>query len=129
MTKIPKANLFDAIPNELSQEWFQTLLDNANVKIERIVSRGHASPAEFWYDQDWDEWVLLLKGSAGLRFEGQDEIVALRPGDWILIPSKVKHRVDWTDEHVETVWLAIHLYGGRKQATRKAPKVRGRKRR
>lgn len=114
MTKIPKTNLFDAIPSELSQEWFQTLLDHADVKIERIVSKGHASPAEFWYDQEWDEWVLLLKGSAGLRFEGQDEILALMPGDWILIPSKVKHRVDWTDERVETVWLAVHLYGGRR---------------
>jgi cupin 2 domain-containing protein len=125
MTKIPKANLFDAIPNELSQEWLQTLLDNPNVKIERIVSKGHASPAEFWYDQEWDEWVLLLKGSAGLRFEGQDEILALTPGDWILIPSKVKHRVDWTDEHVETVWLAVHLYSGKRQRAPKIPKVRG----
>jgi cupin 2 domain-containing protein len=124
MTQTPKANLFDAIPNELSQEWFQTLLDSPDVKIERIVSKGHASPAGFWYDQEWDEWVLLLKGSAGLRFEGQDEILALTPGDWVLIPSKVKHRVDWTDERVETVWLAVHLYGGRRQRAPKIPNVR-----
>ena len=33
-------------------------------KIERIVSRGHASPEDFWYDQEENEWVMVVKGTA-----------------------------------------------------------------
>ena len=109
MGKICKNNLFDDIPASLSQEWFQTLFRNGNVKIERIVSRGHCSPPGFWYDQDWDEWVVLLKGSADLRFEDDSEEMRLGTGDAVLIPSGVRHRVTRTDDRAETVWLAVHI--------------------
>ncbi|RJQ78095.1 MAG: cupin domain-containing protein [Desulfobacteraceae bacterium] len=109
MSTIQKTNLFEQIA-EASQESFHTLWENACVKIERIVSRGHSSPEEFWYDQAWDEWVLLLKGSAGLAFEGRQEVF-LAPGDCLLIPAGVKHRVAWTDAGAETIWLAVHVYG------------------
>jgi cupin 2 domain-containing protein len=110
MNKIQTTNLFENIPAS-SQEWFQTLLEKGCVKIERIVSRGHCSPEDFWYDQDWDEWVLLLRGSAGLAFEGRSE-VRLGPGDCLLIPAGVRHRVAWTDAQSNTIWLAVHAYGG-----------------
>ncbi len=109
MTDIPKANLFDAIPPNLPQEWFETLVQSGDIRIERIVSKGQASNEDFWYDQAWDEWVVLLKGGAGVCLEGRDQTLPLAPGDWLRIPAHVKHRVAWTAADVETVWLAVHF--------------------
>ena len=44
----------DALPEEL----FQTLLTTTNVRIERIISHGHASLEGFWYDQHTHERAL-----------------------------------------------------------------------
>ncbi len=85
--------------------------DAAEVRIERIVSHGHASPEGFWYDQDQDEWVVVLKGQARLRF--QDGQIELKPGDFVNIPARKKHRVEWTTPHEPTIWLAVH-YGDRR---------------
>jgi cupin 2 domain-containing protein len=101
-------NLFVHLPRHLPDELFTTLLDAANVRIERIVSHGHASPEGFWYDQDQNEWVVVLKGAARLRFE--DETIELKPGDFIDIPVHKKHRVEWTTPDEPTLWLAVH-YG------------------
>lgn len=102
------SNLFADLPPHLPDELFTSLLEAANVRIERIVSHGHASPEGFWYDQDKHEWVIVLKGAARLRFE--DGMVEMRPGDFINIPAHQKHRVEWTTPHEPTVWLAVH-YG------------------
>lgn len=123
MADIPKANLFNAIPPNLPQEWFETLVACDDIRIERIVSKGHASGEDFWYDQAWDEWVVLLKGGAGMTLEGCDQALALGPGDWLRIPAHVKHRVAWTAAEVETVWLAVHFRAAgninqREEATR-----------
>lgn len=109
MADIPKANLFDAIPPNLPQEWFETLVQSGDIRIERIVSKGHASDEGFWYDQAWDEWVVLLKGGAGVRLAGCDQTLTLAPGDWLRIPAHVLHRVAWTAADKETVWLAVHF--------------------
>jgi cupin 2 domain-containing protein len=101
------ANLLANIPAHLPAELFETLVRTDEVHIERIVSRGHRSPEEGWYDQGRNEWVLLLQGAARLVFE-DGEAVALAPGDWLEIQSHRKHRVDWTDPQQDTVWLAIH---------------------
>jgi len=100
-------NIYSSIPADIPQELFQDILTAESFKIERIVSKGHASPKGFWYDQDENEWVILLKGSAGLLFEGNDDIMELKPGDYINIPSHLRHRVEWTDPNTETVWIAI----------------------
>jgi cupin 2 domain-containing protein len=102
-------NLFADLPTQLPDELCTTLLDADNVRIERIVSHGHASPDGFWYDQDQHEWVIVLKGVARLRFE--DEIVEMKPGDFVNIPAHKKHRVEWTRADEPTIWLAVH-YGG-----------------
>jgi len=73
----------------------------------RIVSKGQSSPEGFWYDQDENEWLILLRGSAGLLFEGNDNIIELKPGDYINISANRKHRVEWTDGTTETVWIAV----------------------
>ena len=101
-------SLFENIPAELSDELFETICSSNRVRIKRIVSKGHASAEGFWYDQDQNEFVLVMQGSAGLSIEGEDDMVSLKAGDYIEIGSHVKHRVEWTDASCETIWLAVH---------------------
>lgn len=99
------ANLFSGIPPSLPDEVIQVLLQSSNVRIERIVSQGHSSPPDSWYDQDENEWVLLIQGEARLRFEA--EVIEMKPGDWINIPAHKRHRVEWTTPDEPTIWLAV----------------------
>ena len=99
------SNLLADLPRQMPDELITTLLDAAEVRIERIVSHGHASPEGFWYDQDPHEWVVVLTGAATLRFE--DETVEMRAGDFLNIPAHRKHRVEWTAPDEPTVWLAV----------------------
>lgn len=101
-------NIFDAVPGKAADEIVTELLSHSGVRIERIVSTGQATPVEAPYDQDHDEWVLLLTGAAGLWIEADGEF-RLRPGDCVLIPAHRRHRVTWTAADEPTVWLAIHL--------------------
>ena len=105
--KIEAGNLFDNIPVELPNELTETITETEHVRIERIVSRGHASADGFWYDQAEDEYVLLLQGRARLIFEGENGALPMKPGDGIIIPKHVKHRVEWTDPDQDTIWLAV----------------------
>lgn len=98
-------NIFDDLPHALPEEIVQTLVRAALVRIERIISHGPCSPADFWYDQPQHEWVMVLKGAARLQFE--DRAVEMKPGDFIHISSHEKHRVDWTAPDEPTVWLAV----------------------
>jgi cupin 2 domain-containing protein len=100
-------NLFQPAPAAGGEEFFQTLTARDGVRIERIVSRGHCSPPGFWYDQEENEWVALLKGEALLRFEKEQRAVHLRAGDYLEIAAHERHRVDWTAPDGETVWLAV----------------------
>jgi len=102
------ANVFADIPGALPDELIEVLAASDKVRIERIVSMGHVSPGGFWYDQESDEWVLLLRGAARLLFEGDDRPVAMKPGDHLLIPARKRHRVEWTDPERPTIWLAVH---------------------
>jgi cupin 2 domain-containing protein len=98
-------NLFADFPSNLPAELITTLLEAANVRIERIVSHGHASPVGFWYDQVQHEWVVVLKGAARLRFE--NGVVEMKPGDFVNIPAHRRHRVDWTPPDEPTIWLGV----------------------
>lgn len=104
------SNLFDPVQSDMADEWVETLAGDKQVRIERIVSTGHASPAGFWYDQDEHEWVVVLQGAARLRFADESEARPLGPGDHVLIPAHRKHRVEWTSPDEPTVWLAV-FYG------------------
>lgn len=101
-------NLFTDLSSNLPDEHFTTLLKATNVRIERIVSHGHASPEGFWYDQDQHEWVVVLQGAARLSMEG--DVKELKSGDYVNILAHQKHRVEWTTPDEPTVWLAI-FYG------------------
>jgi cupin 2 domain-containing protein len=100
-------NIFNDLPAKLPQEMVETILRTPTVRIERIVSKGHASPEDFCYDQNESEWVLLLKGKARLRFES-GEVVTMQAGDHLQIPAHCKHRVEWTPPDLETIWLAVY---------------------
>lgn len=101
-------NLFEGIPTELPEELIETLFANDRVRIERIVSRGEGSPEGFWYDQETEEFVLVLKGRAGIRFADRAGIVELGPGDFLEIGAHVRHRVEWSAASEDTIWLAVH---------------------
>jgi cupin 2 domain-containing protein len=104
-------NLFAEIPaNGCSEnEDIREILARPGLKIERIVSHGQASAPDFWYDQPWNEWVIVLSGSAGLRFEDESGVRVLSSGDYLCIPAGTRHRVDWTSKTEATVWLAVHF--------------------
>ncbi|HEY4165840.1 MAG TPA: cupin domain-containing protein [Reyranella sp.] len=96
------------MPGHQAEEQVERLAGGPDVRIERIVSTGQASPAGFWYDQPEDEFVVLFAGAARLRFEEGDRVLDLNPGDWVEIPAHVRHRVEWTQDDPPTVWLALH---------------------
>lgn len=102
-----KSNIFDLIPATLKDELFEELISKDALKIERIVSHGHTTPQNEWYDQRNNEWVILLQGEAIISFLNEDEI-RLKAGDYINIPAHKKHRVSWTKPDEDTVWLAVH---------------------
>ena len=100
-------NIFENIPDEIPDELFEIISDKNDVVIERIISDGHVTPEGFWYDQEKNEFVILLKGSAEILFE-DNSTVQLKPGDYLTIPPHKKHRVERTSDDEKTVWLAVH---------------------
>jgi cupin 2 domain-containing protein len=104
---IEKKNIYYSIPEFSKKEVFEDILNAENLKVERIISYPDSIPENQWYDQDNEEWVLLLKGSATLEFSN-NEIIELFPGDFILIPAHMKHKVNKVDKNAPTIWLALH---------------------
>ena len=90
-------------------EIFETILTKGNVKIERIISSGQSSPEDFWYDQEQEEFVLIVQGEAVVKFEQKE--VLLKVGDYVNIPAHCKHRVKYTSKTEETIWLAVFYDG------------------
>ena len=103
-------NLLSPLPDATQAEIFTSLIERPGIRIERIVSQGQVTPPDAPYDQPHDEWVLLLAGSARLWLEESGE-TTLSPGDALLIPAHMRHRVTWTQAEPATVWLAVHLEG------------------
>jgi cupin 2 domain-containing protein len=102
-------NFFSDLPRDLREEVFETIAGNPDIRIERIVSLGHASPPGFWYDQPLDEWVMVLRGAARIIIDQERRELHLGPGDHVMLPAHVRHRVEWTDPRDPTVWLAVHF--------------------
>lgn len=100
--------IFKNLPDATDAEQLETLCTAQGFRVERIVSAGQASPEGFWYDQDWDEWVMMLRGGATLQLLDPEETVYVAPGDWIFLPAHRKHRVESTSREPAAVWLALH---------------------
>lgn len=99
-------NIFSALPQNLETEVFEDIIHSKQVRIERIVSKGHSSPEQGWYDQEEHEWVIVLQGRASLLF-ASGESYDLGPGDYLNIPAHAQHKVAWTDPDTPTIWIAI----------------------
>jgi cupin 2 domain-containing protein len=104
-------NLFDSLPKSLDAEEFRTLVASGTMRLSRIVSMGQAGAVGEWLDQTDHEWVVLLKGRAAIKFDGEAHDRVLEPGDFLLIPAHARHRVQWTAPGEPTVWLALHYSG------------------
>ena len=102
----PFSNIYRDIPNQLPQELFTLLLQDKNLRIERIVSQGQRTPVGEWYDQMQNEWVIMLQGEAVIEYETMEQH-SLKMGDFLFIPAHTKHRVLWTSTSQQTLWLAI----------------------
>ncbi|QKI89968.1 cupin domain-containing protein [Thiomicrorhabdus xiamenensis] len=99
-------NIFKALPENLDLEIFETLVESSSIRIERIVSKGHTSPERGWYDQNENEWVLVLEGKAILEFSDGTQY-PLTAGDYLNIPAHTQHKVAWSDPDKITIWLAV----------------------
>ena len=102
-------NIYANVPKQLPEELVGQLIANEKFILERIVSKGHATPPGQWYDQAWDEWVFLLQGQAKLLFAENAKTILMKPGDYLIIPAHVKHRVEWTPPDIDTFWLTLHF--------------------
>ncbi|MCF7910923.1 MAG: cupin domain-containing protein [Candidatus Cloacimonetes bacterium] len=101
-------NIFTDLPKfPLPEEISSALFENDKVKIEKIISTGQASPPGFWYDQPLQEWVLLLSGSAVIKFNNPVKRIELQKGDFLLIPAHQLHRIESTSKNENTLWLAF----------------------
>ena len=100
-----KYNIFDEIPVDKTEEKFFEIFKNETIKIEKIVSNGQKSPQNFWYEQEKNEFVLVLEGFAIVEFE--DFEVELKKGDCLNIKAYQKHRVKFTSQTEPTIWFAV----------------------
>jgi cupin 2 domain-containing protein len=103
-------NLLSPLPPISTSEVFEPLLETSDLRLERIVSTGQCTPPGQWLIQDWDEWVVLITGAARLSIEGEPAPRSLQPGDWLIIPARLPHRVEWTSQNPPAVWLALHYH-------------------
>jgi cupin 2 domain-containing protein len=102
-------NIFSDIPHDFKEEFIEPLVKDSDVKIDRIVSRGHSSDPDFWYNQDENEFVLILQGEAKLKFKDEKNIVRMQKGDYMVIPAHKEHRIKWTPKNEDTLWLTVHF--------------------
>jgi len=109
MGKLNLGNIYSKIPSIKDKEIFQTLAANKKLRIERIISRGQVTEKGKWLKETHDEWAIILKGAAKLRFRNNNRPIKLKAGDYLLIPKNTSHRVEWTPAREKTIWLAVHI--------------------
>ena len=102
---LKKYNIFDKVIIDKNEEIFFQIFKNESIRVERIVSNGQKSPENFWYEQEENEYILLLSGNAILEFE--DFEVELKKGDCLNIEAMQKHRVKFTSLDEPTIRFAV----------------------
>lgn len=102
-------NIYSKLPVSEDKEIFKAIFADKRVRIERIVSKGQKTPEGKWLKDNIDEWVIVLKGCGKIKFKGNQPVITLKKGDYILIPRNTCHRVEWTSLRQETIWLAVHI--------------------
>ena len=100
-------NLFDIPPRPADGELVTDIAGAAGFRVERIVSWGDVTPDGSWYDQDHDEWVIVLQGEGTVE-DGGGRSTRLMPGDAMFLPAHLRHRVVHTSAMPPCIWLAVH---------------------
>ncbi len=85
------------------KETITELLQYKNVTINRIVSNRIENGQ--WYDQEEDEWLILIKGAALLMIDNEEK--RLKAGDTLFIAAHELHRVLSTSENA--LWITVHI--------------------
>ncbi len=98
-------NIFSNVAEAGEEEQFTVLGKSPNCRIERIVSSGYSSPEGFWYDQEYDEFILLMQGEATLEFEAKQ--IDMKAGDYLIVPKNCKHRIAKSSLDPACVWLCV----------------------
>lgn len=102
-----KKNIFAGLPENMPEEIFESIIESKDFLLEKIISDGHNSPQNFWYDQEKNEFVMLMRGSAKIIYD-DGKSFSLSAGEYLIIPAHQKHRVEETDKNQKTIWLALH---------------------
>jgi len=92
------------------EEIIEEIFFHEHVRIERIMSSGQVSPEGFWYDQNENEWLILLSGAAEITLQSPAKIIKLKSGESYFIAAHLKHRISWTHPEAPTLWLAVFFY-------------------
>ena len=100
-------NIFSAPDFNNLPEVFETIVESKHFIIERIVTDGAISMPGDWYDQDQDEWVILLQGEAIIEFENGNK-ESLYKGKYLIIKAHCRHRIIKTSADPNCIWLAVH---------------------
>lgn len=104
------SNLFEPPAQPHHTELFEHICQTQAVLIERIVSYGHITPQNEWYNQDRHEWVMLLQGNATLLFDHHNgETINMQAGSHIYIAAHRLHRVIYTSTEPPCIWIAVHF--------------------
>ncbi|MFM2311655.1 MAG: hypothetical protein RLZZ04_931 [Cyanobacteriota bacterium] len=99
-------NIFE-LPEKLpATELFETLWHDDQISFKRIISTGQTTPVGEWYDQEQNEWLIVLQGSGELSYEDNSRI-KLTTGDYLFIPAHQKHRVEYTSTEPTCIWLTV----------------------
>ena len=105
--KKTETNFFSKIPElQPGMEEIENILRHGNVRIERITGSGAVSPDGFWFDQDENEWVMLLQGDAVIEFTDGTK-TQMTAGSYISLPAHEKHRLVYTSSDPACIWLAF----------------------
>jgi cupin 2 domain-containing protein len=107
MNGLNKGNIFIKPEDKGHPESLEVLLGTKSIRIEKIFTSENFTAPGPWYDQDWDEWVVLLEGTAELEFESGQTMI-LNTGDYVLIKAHQKHRVVRVSQKPGCLWLAVH---------------------
>lgn len=99
-------NIYQQLPDASKNEVVEEIMLHHNVRLERISSQGQSSLA--WQSSEQNEWVLLMQGAAKLCFAEPQQVLALKPGDYLLIPANCRHRVAWTSPQQQSIWLCCY---------------------
>lgn len=102
MTNLPLGRLLTGGAAPPTGEHHQELVRFGPVRVEQILTGRLDAPLDF--DQDHDEWVVVLAGGATLDVSGRS--LELTAGDWVLLRARVPHRL--VSAEPGTSWLAVH---------------------